>query len=112
MFGGKAKGWLPDVAVVMWRRMLGSLGDPNQVRHPHIHAAIFDYLVELGSVLVKVHQFYIPPNKTELIDSLLLKIRQNQGVSLDNMSTPPPPQYVPPILMLVPWCQKVVLPFL
>lgn len=54
MFGGKAKGWLPDVAVVMWRRMLGALGDPNEVRNPHIHAAIFDYLVELGSILIKV----------------------------------------------------------
>lgn len=55
MFGGKAKGWLPDVAVVMWRRMLGALGDPNEVRNPQIHAAIFDYLVELGSILIKVH---------------------------------------------------------
>lgn len=54
MFGGKAKGWLPDVAVVMWRRMLGALGDPNEVRNPQIHAAIFDYLVELGSILIKV----------------------------------------------------------
>ena len=48
MFGGKAKGWLPDVAVVMWRHMLiGALGDPNEVRNPQIHVAIFDYLVEL-----------------------------------------------------------------
>lgn len=54
MFGGKAKGWLPDVAVVMWRRMLGALGDPNEVRSPQIHAAIFDYLVELGTILIKV----------------------------------------------------------
>jgi hypothetical protein len=30
MFGGKAKGWLPDVAVAMWLSMLiGALGDPN-----------------------------------------------------------------------------------
>ncbi|XP_046445727.1 ral GTPase-activating protein subunit alpha-1-like isoform X1 [Daphnia pulex] len=88
MFGGKAKGWLPDVAVVMWRRMLGALGDPNEVRNPQIHAAIFDYLVELGSILIK--------------------IRQNQGVSLDNVSTPPLPAFVPPILILVPWCQKAL----
>jgi hypothetical protein len=26
MAGGSVKGWLPDVAVVLWRRMLGSLG--------------------------------------------------------------------------------------
>ena len=54
IIGGKAKGWLPDVAVIMWRRMLGALGDPNEVHNPQIHAAIFDYLVELGSVLIKV----------------------------------------------------------
>jgi len=54
ILGGRAKGWLPDVAVIMWRRMLGALGDPNEVQNPLIHAAIFDYLVELGSVLIKV----------------------------------------------------------
>ena len=55
MFGGKAKGWLPDVAVVMWRHMLiGALGDPNEVRNPQIHVAIFDYLVELGYIFIKV----------------------------------------------------------
>jgi hypothetical protein len=43
------------VAVVMWRHMLiGALGDPNEVRNPQIHAAIFDYLVELGSIFIKV----------------------------------------------------------
>ena len=55
MLGGKFQGWLPDVAVIMWRRMLGALGDPNEVRNPQIHAAIFDYLVELGSILIKVN---------------------------------------------------------
>lgn len=72
MFGGKAKGWLPDVAVVMWRRMLGALGDPNEVRNPQIHAAIFDYLVELGSVLIKVRSvvffFLWPVAAQNLID--------------------------------------------
>ena len=55
MFGGKAIGWLPDVAVVMWRHMfIGALGDPNEVRNPQIHVAIFDYLVELGYIFIKV----------------------------------------------------------
>ena len=87
MMGGKTKGWLPDVVVIMWRRMLGALGDPNQVSSPQIHAAIFEYLVELGSVLVK--------------------IRQNQGVSADNSSTPPNPTFVPPLILLIPWCHQV-----
>ena len=31
MSGGSVKGWLPDVAVVLWRRMLGSLGNINNI---------------------------------------------------------------------------------
>ena len=34
--------------------LIGALGDPNELRNPQIHAAIFDYLVELGSILIKV----------------------------------------------------------
>ena len=39
----------------MWRHMLiGALGDPKEVRNPQIHVAIFDYLVELGYIFIKV----------------------------------------------------------
>ena len=38
MAGGTVKGWLPDVAVVLWRRMLGSLGDVNAIADTVIHA--------------------------------------------------------------------------
>ncbi len=31
MAGGSVKGWLPDVAVVLWRRMLGSLGKTSDI---------------------------------------------------------------------------------
>jgi hypothetical protein len=31
MSGGSVKGWLPDVAVVLWRRMLGALGNINAI---------------------------------------------------------------------------------
>jgi len=70
MLGGRAKGWLPDVAVIMWRRMLGALGDPNQVRSPQIHAAIFEYLVELGAVLIKVN--FVFDSCPELLMTLLI----------------------------------------
>ncbi|CAB4058858.1 Ral GTPase-activating protein subunit alpha-1 [Lepeophtheirus salmonis] len=76
MSGGSVKGWLPDVAVVLWRRMLGALGNINQIADTVIHAQIYKYLIELYEVIVK--------------------IRNNQGVTLDNMSTPPCPEYVPP----------------
>ena len=41
MSGGTVKGWLPDVAVVLWRRMLGSLGNINAIQDTSIHAQIY-----------------------------------------------------------------------
>lgn len=82
--GGTAKGWLPDVAAVMWRRMLGALGDVNKILNPKLHAEVFRYLVN--------------------ITENLIKIRLNQGLCNDNQSTPMPPQLVPPIGILLPWC--------
>ena len=89
MSGGAVKGWLPDVAVVLWRRMLGSLGDVNTIADTVIHAQIYKYLIELHDIMVK--------------------IRANQGVSLDNLSTPPPPQHVPPFTIFAPWCFRALL---
>ena len=54
MSGGSVKGWLPDVAVVLWRRMLGSLGNINAIQDPAIHAQIYKYLIELFEILVKI----------------------------------------------------------
>jgi hypothetical protein len=34
---------------------------------------------------------------------IMAKIRNNQGVSLDNMYTPRPPEYVPPFTIFAPW---------
>lgn len=82
--GGTAKGWLPDVAAVMWRRMLGALGDVNKILNPKLHAEVFRYLVN--------------------ITESLIKIRLNQGISTDNQSTPSPPTLVPPIGIVLPWC--------
>ncbi|XP_046401703.1 probable Rho GTPase-activating protein CG5521 isoform X2 [Ischnura elegans] len=84
MGGGTVRGWLPDVAVVLWRRMLGALGDVNALRDPALHARVFEHFIELCETLIK--------------------IRLNQGVSGDNQTTPPPPELVPPISIVVPWC--------
>ena len=81
-------GWLPDVAVVLWRRMLGSLGNINTIQDPVIHAQIYKYLIELFEILAK--------------------IRNNQGVSLDNLSTPKSPEYVPPFTIFAPWCFRAL----
>uniref|UniRef100_A0A182W1K5 Rap-GAP domain-containing protein n=1 Tax=Anopheles minimus TaxID=112268 RepID=A0A182W1K5_9DIPT len=89
--GGTAKGWLPDVAAVMWRRMLGALGDVNKILNPKLHAQVYQYLVSMTESLIK--------------------IRMNQGISLDgsghsSASGVPPAStnLVPPVALVAPWC--------
>ena len=66
MAGGSVRGWLPDVAVVLWRRMLGALGDVNQLTDPALHSQVFEYLVELCDTLAKV--------RTRLQDNLFVTL--------------------------------------
>ncbi|XP_053141379.1 ral GTPase-activating protein subunit alpha-1 isoform X13 [Hemicordylus capensis] len=89
MAGGTLTGWHADVATVMWRRMLGILGDVNSIMDPEIHAQVFDYLCELWQNLAK--------------------IRDNLGISTDNMTSPPPPVLIPPLRILTPWLFKATM---
>ncbi|XP_018410089.1 PREDICTED: ral GTPase-activating protein subunit alpha-1 isoform X2 [Nanorana parkeri] len=89
MAGGTLTGWHADVSTVMWRRMLGILGDVNNISNPEIHAQVFDYLCELWQNLAK--------------------IRDNLGISLDNQSSPPPPVLIPPLRILTPWLFKATM---
>uniref|UniRef100_A0A8C8JPP8 Rap-GAP domain-containing protein n=1 Tax=Oncorhynchus tshawytscha TaxID=74940 RepID=A0A8C8JPP8_ONCTS len=89
MAGGSLTGWHADVATVMWRRMLGILGDVNTIKDPEIHAQVFDYLCELWQNLAK--------------------IRDNLGISLDNQTSPPPPVLIPPLRILTPWLFKATM---
>ncbi|KAM9356466.1 ral GTPase-activating protein subunit alpha-1 isoform 2-T2 [Pholidichthys leucotaenia] len=89
MAGGSLTGWHADVATVMWRRMLGILGDVNSIKDPEIHAQVFDYLCELWQNLAK--------------------IRDNLGISLDNQSSPPPSVLIPPLRILTPWLFKATM---
>ncbi|XP_076233840.1 putative Rho GTPase-activating protein CG5521 isoform X7 [Calliopsis andreniformis] len=88
MAGGGVRGWLPDVAVVLWRRMLSALGDVNNIQDPTLHGQVMDYLVQLTQTLIK--------------------IRLNQGVSGDNQATPSPPELIPPLTVIAPWCFKAI----
>ncbi|XP_025103645.1 ral GTPase-activating protein subunit alpha-1-like isoform X4 [Pomacea canaliculata] len=83
MAGGNLPGWTPDVAVVLWQRMLGILGDVNKIEDPEIHATVFDYLCDLQDTL--------------------FRISDNQGVTPDNMSTPPPSELIPPTHIFASW---------
>ncbi|KFM02431.1 Ral GTPase-activating protein subunit alpha-1, partial [Aptenodytes forsteri] len=89
MAGGALTGWHADVATVMWRRMLGILGDVNSIMDPEIHAQVFDYLCELWQNLAK--------------------IRDNLGISTDNLTSPSPPVLIPPLRILTPWLFKATM---
>lgn len=67
MAGGTLTGWHADVATVMWRRMLGILGDVNAIMDPEIHAQVFDYLCELWQNLAKVKKKKINREKERKI---------------------------------------------
>ena len=54
MSGGSVRGWLPDVSVVMWRRVLGLLGDPSNISQPARHATVWRHLLNLSQTLIKV----------------------------------------------------------
>nr|XP_014350838.1 PREDICTED: ral GTPase-activating protein subunit alpha-2 [Latimeria chalumnae] len=84
--GGNLTGWHPDAAAVLWRRILGILGDVNSIRCPKIHAKVFSYLYDLWHRLAKV--------------------RENLAISLDNQSSPPPPVLIPPLRMFASWLFK------
>ncbi|XP_051781502.1 ral GTPase-activating protein subunit alpha-2 isoform X2 [Erpetoichthys calabaricus] len=84
--GGSLAGWHPDSAAVLWRRILGILGDVNRICCPNIHAKVFRYLYDLW------HK--------------LSKIRDNLGISTDNHSSPPRPVLIPPLRMFASWLFK------
>ncbi|XP_062986246.1 ral GTPase-activating protein subunit alpha-2 isoform X2 [Elgaria multicarinata webbii] len=84
--GGNLIGWHPDSAAVLWRRILGILGDVNNIQSPKIHARVFEYLFELWYKLAK--------------------IRDNLAISLDNQSTPSPPILIPPLRIFASWLFK------
>uniref|UniRef100_A0A8C5N221 Ral GTPase activating protein catalytic subunit alpha 2 n=1 Tax=Leptobrachium leishanense TaxID=445787 RepID=A0A8C5N221_9ANUR len=84
--GGNLIGWHPDSTAVLWRRILGILGDVNNIQSTKIHAKVFGYLYELWYKLAK--------------------IRDNLSISLDNQSSPAPPVLIPPLRMFASWLFK------
>ncbi|XP_053794210.1 ral GTPase-activating protein subunit alpha-2 isoform X2 [Vidua chalybeata] len=87
--GGSLIGWHPDSAAVLWRRILGILGDVNNIQSPKIHAKVFGYLYELWYKLAK--------------------IRDNLAISIDSQSTPSPPVLIPPLRIFASWLFKAAM---
>lgn len=52
--GGTKLGWSSDSAVIIWRRMLGALGDINKIKNPGHHAQVMKCLWDLWQQLAKV----------------------------------------------------------
>ncbi|KJE91835.1 hypothetical protein CAOG_009594 [Capsaspora owczarzaki ATCC 30864] len=75
----------------LWKNMLGILGNINNIPNPAIHCTAIQ-----GTLLVL---------------DLLVATRDNQGISMDNQSTPPVPLELPPLFMFVGWlCQAAAMP--
>ncbi|KAL5289618.1 RALGAPA2 family protein [Megaselia abdita] len=87
--GGTSTGWLPDVAAIMWKRMLGSLGNVNQINKSELHYQIFRYLVDMTNNLIK--------------------IKINLGITHDNINTPYLAELTPPIGIVAPWCYGALM---
>uniref|UniRef100_A0A669E9L6 Ral GTPase activating protein catalytic subunit alpha 1 n=1 Tax=Oreochromis niloticus TaxID=8128 RepID=A0A669E9L6_ORENI len=88
MAGGSLTGWHADVATVMWRRMLGILGDVNSIKDPEIHAQVFDYLCELWQNLAKVRTetYSEPATPVRLLHPLIMKRRQDVSPNTDYLT--------------------------
>ena len=84
MSGGRKTGWSMDVAFVLWKRIMGILGNINSIKDPELHERVFTYL----------HKQW----------DYLYRVRDNLGISIDNVSTPVLPPLVPPLHIFVPWC--------
>ena len=52
--GGRVACWTPEVAFVMWKRILGCLGNVNHIKDPVIHDTVYNYLGDLLTVLIQV----------------------------------------------------------
>ena len=59
VLGGSVPGWTTVSAVVLWRRMLGALGDINKITEPEIHAQVYEYLCDLGDLMIKVSATWV-----------------------------------------------------
>ncbi|XP_016097607.1 ral GTPase-activating protein subunit alpha-2 [Sinocyclocheilus grahami] len=86
--GGSLTGWHADSAFVLWRRILGILGDVNSIRCARIHAKVFSYLYELWHKLAK--------------------IRDNLGIRVETDTAVARPLFIPPLRMLASWLFKVL----
>lgn len=86
MVGGSRKGWATDTSVIMWRRMVGVLGDVNAISSPLTHALAMECLHKIVSDFSKV----------------------KDNLAVGEVSPPSPPSVIPPVGFFSPWLLKAM----
>lgn len=54
--GGFYRNWSADSAIILWRRMLGILGDINAISNPHLHFIIMECLAKIIEDFIKIRE--------------------------------------------------------
>lgn len=54
--GGRREGWTPISAIVLWRRMVGILGNANKIKDQEVHAKVFEHLIDMWNMLITVRR--------------------------------------------------------
>lgn len=52
--GGTEVGWTPLSSVILWKRMLGIMGNVNEIKDAEIHGCVFKHLIEIWLMLENV----------------------------------------------------------
>lgn len=79
--GGTEVGWTPISSVVLWKRMLGVMGNINDIKDPIIHGSVFKHLIEIWLMLENVSGLLV----VIVFLKLILMAWKNIGNGLQNM---------------------------
>ncbi|XP_062502638.1 ral GTPase-activating protein subunit alpha-2-like isoform X2 [Corticium candelabrum] len=80
--GGTKRGWTDIAAAILWRQMIGILGNVNDIKKPNIHCEAVKCLAEVWEALYKV--------------------KQNQGIVLEDGTPVVDVVYSPPLFAIAP----------
>jgi hypothetical protein len=89
--GGFYRNWSTDSAIILWRRMLGILGDINSISNPQLHFLIMECLAKIIEDFIKIRE-----NLCVTIDGLTPVKVQGSDSSIY-------PSVVPPMEYFVTW---------
>ena len=89
--GGTKRGWTDIAAAILWRQMIGILGNVNDIKKPNIHCEAVKCLAEVWEALYKV--------------------KQNQGIVLEDGTPVVDVVYSPPLFAIAPLVFQVCFLF-